>query len=311
MRVTHHAPASELSVDAGPEGALTYAIVTPARNELENLPRLAASVLAQTLLPTAWVIVDDHSDDGGLELARDLASEHPLIDAVAWDGPDCGEIASGRREGRDLHAFRFGINRLSEPVDVVVKVDADTSFDPEYFEVLLARFAAEPELGIAGGACWEQDAGVWVRRRTTATHPRGASRAYRWACVDDLMSLEPRMGWDGLDEFKVGLHGFTTRQFADIGFRHHRLEGGRERGRLHARAVTGRASWYMGYRPSFLILRSLYRTVHEPASIAMIWGYGSEAVRRGPRCPDPELLRAVRDGQRLRVLLRDGFPAQT
>ena len=44
--------------------SLTYAIVTPARNERDNLQRLAESVLAQDHAPLSWVIVDDGSDDG-------------------------------------------------------------------------------------------------------------------------------------------------------------------------------------------------------------------------------------------------------
>ena len=42
--------------------SLTYAIVTPARNERDNLRRLADSVCGQTHLPAEWVIVDDGSD---------------------------------------------------------------------------------------------------------------------------------------------------------------------------------------------------------------------------------------------------------
>ena len=290
---------------------LTYALVTPARDERDNLPRLAASVLGQTVRPQAWVVVDDHSRDGSLELVQGLAAEHPLVRARAWDGPGGGALSEGRREGRDLHAFRFGIGCLDAPVDVVVKVDADTSFDPDYFERLLAHFATDARLGIAGGACLELEDGAWVRRSTTATHPRGASRAYRWACVEDLMALEPRMGWDGLDEVKVALRGFRTRQFADLAFRHHRAEGGRERHRLRARALSGRASWYMGYRPSYLVLRALHRARTDPAALAMVWGYAAEAVRRSPRCADPAVVAAVQERQALTSLLRHGLPART
>jgi glycosyltransferase involved in cell wall biosynthesis len=292
-------------------GALTYALVTPARNELENLPRLAESVLAQTLLPSAWVVVDDHSDDGGLACAQALAAEHDFIHAFAWDGPDTGALSEGRREARDLHAFRFGISSIPAPVDIVVKVDADTAFEPDYFEQLLAKFAEQPDLGIAGGGCYEQQDGAWVLRSTAASHPRGASRAYRWSLVPDIMALEARMGWDGLDEVKASLRGLQTRQFPELVFRHYRPEGGRERHRLRARAVSGRASWFMGYRPSFLILRALHRSRQDPASVAMIWGYFAEAAKRTPRCADAEVVAAVRQRQALHTLLREGFPART
>ncbi|HWH92911.1 MAG TPA: glycosyltransferase [Baekduia sp.] len=291
--------------------ALSYALVTPARNEAENLPRLAESVVAQTLPPAAWIIVDDHSDDGSLAWTQELAARHAFIQAVAWEGPNNGAVSEGRREARDLHAFRAGLDALPAPVDVVVKVDADTAFEPEYFERLLAKFAEQPDLGIAGGGCYERENGEWVLQSTAASHPRGASRAYRWVLVQDIRALEPRMGWDGLDEVKASLRGYRTQQFPELVFHHYRPEGARERHRLRARAVSGRASWFMGYRPTFLILRALHRARKDPAALAMIWGYFAEAAKRTPQCADKEVVAALRKRQALQTLLREGFPART
>src|SRR6516165_5539321 len=98
---------------------LTYAIVTPARNERDNLERLAESVLAQDYAPASWVIVDDGSDDGMDQVANDLARRHDWI-LVVETGEDAANIAMGRRRGRDLLAFRRGLSRLPTPVDVFV-----------------------------------------------------------------------------------------------------------------------------------------------------------------------------------------------
>ena len=101
-----------------------------------------------------------------------------------------------------------------------------------------------------------------------------------------MMALEPCMGWDGLDEIRVQLRGMRTQTFVDLPFRHHRPEGGRELTSLHHGEALGRASWYMGYRPTYLALRALYRARREPAALAMLWGYAAAAARRAPRCPD-------------------------
>jgi biofilm PGA synthesis N-glycosyltransferase PgaC len=289
-------------------GHLTWSAVTPARNERGNLARLAEAMLAQRHRPAAWVIVDDASDDGTAELAAALARDHDWISATSWTEGSASPLARGRREGRDLLALRWGIARLPGPVGVVVKVDADVSFAPDYFERLVGAFEAEPELGIASGACWEPTRRGWRRNNVVESHPHGATRAYRWACVEDLMALEPKMGWDGLDEVRVGLRGYRTRTIVDVPFRHHRPEGGRERGRLHANVIKGQTSWYMGYRPSYLLLRALYRARHDPAAPAMVWGYAAAAVSRAARCPDPRLIARLREQQRLRVVLRRGAP---
>jgi biofilm PGA synthesis N-glycosyltransferase PgaC len=189
-----------------------------------------------------------------------------------------------------------------------VKVDADTSFDAHYFATLISYFEEQPDLGIAGGSCYELEDGRWERVKVAQTHPRGASRAYRWECLQASMSLEPKMGWDGLDEVQASLLGYRTAVLMDIGFKHHRPMGGRERGRLRAGSVLGRASWYMGYRPSYLVLRVLYRARRDPSAVAMLWGYGAAAARRAPQCPDPRLIRHLREQQRLRTVVLRGSP---
>jgi glycosyltransferase involved in cell wall biosynthesis len=283
---------------------LSYAIITPARNERENLERLSRSVIEQDHRPAFWVIADDGSDDGMDDVAAGLARQHDWI-SVVGTGEASDELAEGRRRGRDLLAFRRGIDSLPAPVDVFVKVDADTSFDPDYFQRLLEQFDADPELGIGGGCCYELMDGEWERVKVSGSHPRGASRAYRWALRDVVFELEPELGWDGVDEVMAHLRGYSTVGFQDFGFRHHRKVGERE-GRLRAGAALGRQAWYMGYRPSYLMLRAFYRARRNLASLAMVWGYASAAATGAPQCPHPSVTQRVREAQRLRVVMRRG-----
>jgi glycosyltransferase involved in cell wall biosynthesis len=282
----------------------SYAIVTPARNERENLQRLADSVIGQDHRPATWVICDDGSDDGMDEVAADLARRHDWI-VVLSSGEAASDLHQGRRRGRDLLAFHKGLRALPTPVDVFVKVDADTSFEPDYFARLLAKFDERPELGIAGGCCYELQDGRWERIKVAGSHPRGASRAYRWALLDDVFALEPELGWDGVDEVVAELRGYTTAGFHEFGFRHHRRVGERD-GRLRAGSALGRQAWYMGYRPSYLCLRAVYRARRNLASLAMVWGYAAAAVSRAPQCTFPSVTDRIREGQRLRVVVRRG-----
>ena len=209
--------------------ALTYAIVTPARDEEHNLARLAAALVAQTQPPLEWVVVDDGSTDGTAALVRELGAARTRGSGCTREAQrEEGGIEQGRRHGRASTRFRRGVHELLGVPDVVVKVDADVDVDPDYFEQLIERFADDPLLGIASGTCYELEDGEWVRRTKVESTVWGASRAYRWSCVPDVMALEPSMGWDGLDELKVQLRGMHTQAFIDLPFRHHRPEGGRE-----------------------------------------------------------------------------------
>ena len=284
--------------------ALSYALVTPARNERDNLQRVADSIIAQDHRPAWWVIVDDGSDDGMDTVAHELAQSHDWI-VVTGTGESGADLAKGRRRGRDLLAFRRGLSVLPAPVEVFVKVDADTSFDPDYFARLLEHFETQPDLGITGGSCYELVDGDWKRIKVSGSHPRGASRAYRWALLDDVFALEPELGWDGVDEVMAELRGYRTVALLDLGFRHHRKVGERD-GRLRAGAALGRQAWYMGYRPSYLLLRALYRARKNAASLAMVSGYASAAVSGAPQCPNPTVTHRIRESQRLRVVMRRG-----
>src|SRR3954470_18640533 len=83
--VAERVPAAGAGRRSGPGGRLMlrYAVATPARNEEGNLPRLAASLAAQTQRPTEWIVVDDGSSDATPRILDDLAAEHPWIRRLA------------------------------------------------------------------------------------------------------------------------------------------------------------------------------------------------------------------------------------
>ena len=103
--------------------SLSYAIVTPARNEATNLPRLAACLVEQTVQPSAWVIVDDGSTDGTAELAERLADAHSWMKVVTIEGDP-----TPARGGPIVRAFTAGLEHVDPSTDVVAKLDADLSF---------------------------------------------------------------------------------------------------------------------------------------------------------------------------------------
>jgi len=286
---------------------LRYALITPARDERHNLERLARAVREQQARPSYWVIVDDGSTDGTRDFAKALREQDQAIVVVGTESAD-GALRDGRRQGRDLLAFQHGIRSLPEPVDVVVKVDADVDFEPDFFARLMAAFEADPKLAMAGGACHELQDGEWVRRKVVPTAVWGATRAYRAEVLDIALGLEPNVGWDGIDEIQAQLAGYRTGTLLDLPFQHHRPEGQRESSRVRAHALSGRAAWYMGYRPSYLFLRSLYRARGDRAAVGLMWGYVSSAVARAPRCSDTRVIAALRSRQRLSVALRAGVP---
>jgi poly-beta-1,6-N-acetyl-D-glucosamine synthase len=282
--------------------SLAYALITPARNEAENLRRLAGCLAEQTIPPQAWLVVDDGSTDGTAELAFELAAELPALQVLSSVGArtKAGPLEAGRQSGRDIVAFKTGLEALEGRPDVVLKLDADVSFAPDFFERLLAEFEADPRLGIAGGVCWERDGDEWRPYHVTGGHVRGATRAYRRECLLDVSPLEERIGWDAVDEMRANLNGWSTRSIQSLPFYHHRRLGERDGARREWEA-QGRMAHYLGYRISYLLARTLWRVRTERAAVAMLSGYASAALRREPRGP-AELRAYLRREQRIRKL---------
>jgi glycosyltransferase involved in cell wall biosynthesis len=274
-----------------------YALVNPVRNEAENLPRLAESVLQQTLPATRWIIVDDSSEDATLEIAYALAAEHPWIRVVSRTGG--GALARG---GPVVRSFHAGLDALDEDVDVVVKLDADVTLAPDCMERLADAFAKDPRLGIASGTCFDEAAGRDLF--PTGDHVWGMARAYRSGCLADVLPLEERMGWDGVDEFKAHVFGWRTGVVDEARFCHHRQEGERAGSRWVALERQGDVAWFLCYRPLYLVARAAYQGVREPAAVGMVVGYVRAAVRRTPRLSDEAVVDRIRSEQRLRRLPR-------
>jgi poly-beta-1,6-N-acetyl-D-glucosamine synthase len=292
----------------------TYAIITPARNEAENLRRLVGALRWQTRLPARWVIVENGSSDQTVAVAKAIVAECEWARLLVLS-----ESAPRERGAPIVRSLHAGLDSLDLQPDVVVNVDADVTMEPDYFERLLDAFARDPSLGIASGSAWELHDGVWRQRFVTGGTVWGATRAYRWACLRDVLPLEERHGWDGIDQLKARARGWRTMTFTDLPFRHHRPEGLHDGSTWAHWLANGDTAHFMGYRPSYLLVRTLHRMRRDPAAAALLGGYASAALRRAPQLADPQAREVLREDQRLRNLLhrrrealgRSGGPEET
>jgi glycosyltransferase involved in cell wall biosynthesis len=276
----------------------TYALITPVRDEARALPRLAKSVFEQSLLPRAWVLVDTGSNDETPEIIKGLAAEAEFVVAASVDE------AVLARGGPIVRAFCYGLNFVVPTTDVVVKLDADVTFSRQFFEDLLSEFAKNKQLGIASGSTheWEQEA--WRQKYGTDDFVAGQCRLYRWECLQEILPLEERIGWDGLDLVRARIAGWTTHQFRDFPFRHHRAVGARERSQARSWYAMGDAMHYMGYRAYYTVVAAVFNAREDVSALVSILGFAAAALRREPRHEDPRVVAYIREQQQVRMLPR-------
>jgi len=277
-----------------------FVVVTPLRDELERLPGLVQSLLAQTLRPDLWVLANDGSTDGSGDWIDTFAASHPdWVKAV-----HCVDRGY-RAGGGGVHAFWEGQQAAADVKwDFLVNLDADLTLPPDYFERCLGEFARDPELGIGGGIILNRIGGRLVPERLAPYHVRGATKIYRRACWEAIGGVHRRNGWDTIDEVKAQHLGFGTRTFEHIRLVQERFTGN-GLGQWSNWAKNGRACFALGYHPLFFIARCVRKLATWPpglASLGLARGYVGAAFTGTERIPEPEAIRFMRREQ-LRSLM--------
>ena len=284
--------------------ATRYAVVTPVRNEQEYLPLTIRSMVAQSIRPAHWVIVDDGSRDVTGRIAQEAARLNPWIQAV--HRPDRGFRKAG---GGVIDAFYDGYRLVEkDDWDYLVKLDGDLSFEGDYFERCFRHFDDHSRLGIAGGTICSAVGGVIEEESKIDPrfHVRGATKIYRRACWREIGGLVRAPGWDTLDEVKANMLGWVTCTLAGVNVVHHRPAGAAY-GAWNDMAKGGMANYIAGYHPLFMFLKCIRRMVERPYLVggcALLFGFLKGYVKRVPQVDDKALIRYFRRQQMNRLLLR-------
>jgi hypothetical protein len=281
-------------------------IISPVRNEAAHIERVVRAVAAQELPPARWVVLDDASTDDTEAILRGLAPELPFLTVLAADeAPDLHDAPDRLARAAAPRAF----NRALATVDPrefthVMKLDGDIELAPGYLRELTARFAQDPELGMACGDLYEVDGDGHERRLPIPPHHvHGALKCYSAACFESIGGLQERLGWDTIDETYARMRGFRTRSFGDITAIHHRHLASAD-GVLRGRARHGRCAWIAHFTFPWVALRAVKVGAGRPRVIggaAFLFGYIHAALAGVERVPDEEFRRFARRELRLRM----------
>jgi biofilm PGA synthesis N-glycosyltransferase PgaC len=277
------------------QSAHKYVVISPVRDEEAYLRFTIESMLAQTIRPVEWIIVNDGSTDGTASIIDQYAAQHPWIRPVHRANRGFRQAGAGVVE-----AFNDGLRALTtEYWSFIVKMDGDLTFESTYFQNCLEKFAREPRLGIGGGViCYIED-GVKRLEPSPEFHVRGATKIYRRKCWEAIGGFWPAPGWDTMDEVKANRLGWETRSFTDLHLQHHRDTGTAD-GIWAGMVKNGRANYVCGYHPLFMLVKCFLRLPQRPyfiGSIALLYGYLTGYLKKIPQVNDLQTIRFLRRQQ--------------
>ena len=281
-------------------GHAKYVVITPVRDEEAYIAHTIQSMVAQTVRPEEWIIVNDGSTDGTGGIIDDCAAGHPWVRAVHRRNRGFRQSGAGVVE-----AFDVGLQTVGY-VDwqFLVKLDGDLSFEPDYFEKCLGNFQQDSKLGIGGGTIYNLVNGKKEVERTPAFHVRGATKIYKRECWDAIGGLWPVPGWDTMDEVKANMLGWSTLSFSDLPLTHYRFTGSAE-GFWSGFVKNGRANYICGYHPLFMLIRCvnrLFRVPYAVGSLGLAYGFVTAYLKRIPRVNDPSVIAYLRQQQMHRLM---------
>ncbi len=261
---------------------MRYVLVTPARNEAAFLEQTIKSVVAQTQRPLKWVIVSDGSTDGTDDIAARYCREHAWMELIRT--PERKE----RHFAGKVHAFRAGQERLTGlAYEVIGNLDADITFDPDYFSFLMDKFAGDPQLGVAGTPFREGDF-QYDYRFVSSEHVSGACQLFRRACFEAIGGYTP-LAVGGIDLVAVTtarMRGWRTRSFAEKVCFHHKKTQAGAHSRLKSTFKSGYHDYLMGVSLTWQLSRSAYQMTKPPYIVggsALLAGFLWAVAKRAKR----------------------------
>ncbi len=285
---------------------MKYVLITPAHNEERFISKTLESMVAQTLLPERWVIVDDGSTDRTAEIVESYANRYPWIEL----------FRRPRRADRSfagkVHAFNAGLERVcSLQFEVIGNLDADLSFDADYLAFLVRKFSEDPKLGVTGTPFIEDGYDSARDSFEGENHVAGGCQLFRYRCFQEIGGYVPNRagGIDWIAVTTARMKGWKTRSFPEKRFHHYRTLGTAGRSGMAASFSYGEKDYYLGGSPVWELFRVAYRMTRRPIlfeGLGLLSGYCWAALRRMKRPVTPELMRFHRREQmkKLRAIFR-------
>lgn len=266
-----------------------YVLISPGRNEADFMRQTLDSVIAQSIRPALWVIVDDGSTDATPAILAEYASRHDWIRVVTRQDRGKRSVGPGV-----IEAFYAGYATIEpEDYDYLCKLDLDLRLPPRYFEGLMERMEANPRIGTCSGKSYVEVGGRLVSERKGDETSLGMTKFYRVVCFKEIGGFVREVMWDGIDCHRCRMSGWIACSWdePELRFVHLRPMGSSQQNIFVGRMRHGYGQYFMGTGFMYMAVSAVNRMIEKPyvlGGLAMLWGWVQSALRGLPRYEDLE-----------------------
>jgi glycosyltransferase involved in cell wall biosynthesis len=280
-----------------------YVLISACRDEAAFLRQTLDSVIAQSIRPAKWVIVDDGSTDSTPQTLAEYQAKYDWIEVITRSNRGRRSVGPGV-----IDAFYEGYDAINpDDYEYLCKLDLDLRLPPRYFEILAARMEADRRIATCSGKAYVEHNGQLVCERHGDDMSLGMTKFYRMSCFIAIGGFVREVMWDGIDCHRCRMLGWRACSWdePELRFIHLRPMGSSQRSIYVGRMRHGFGQYFMGTGFIFMAASAIYRLNERPyvvGSVAMLWGWLKSALTGHPRYQDIEFRTFLRRYQ-WRVLL--------
>lgn len=267
-----------------------YILVTPVRNEIDNIEKLILSILNQTRMPVYWLIMDDNSIDGSLDVIKEFSNKYEFIDFI--------ELEKANRDlGWRYHrimssGFSIAIENCRHKNiswDYIGVLDSDIFYKQNnYYELLINEFSKDEKNGILSGEVYSLVGSIFIKDFNPSNFPRGANRLISKKCLIDIGNYPVEQCADSTMRIRAEHKGYICKSIPEL-IAYQSRETTNSRLSFKDSMNIAKMKYYLGYS-FFYFIGKFFLFVFKfqfGRALGFISGYFQSLIKRVEKNKDP------------------------
>jgi len=267
-------------------------VITPVKNEEENLPSLIESVKNQSLKPFAWVIVNDNSTDDSRKIIDEKTKLEDWIYLIDKKGSKEYKMEENYAEVLSV-GYELLDEKYSNSFDYYMVLDGDMKLSKDYIKEIVGFMEENKTVVIAsGGIYYEENKDTKLEKRFS-NEPAGGATLYDGEFFRSIDGPYVEVCPDTCAKIKARSMGYECRYLSnfDVKAIQSRKTGGK-RDSMGDAITSGKHSYKLGKSLIVTTMKSLNYCISKSTQycFGFLIGYFKAIIKNEDQVKDEEIL---------------------